>query len=168
MNDKDKKIISDLFMIEEPNDKENKWMMVAEYTAKIFSTCSRRQYAAYIIAKNGRIVGVGYNGSAPNDIHCNQGGCPRAIENTPHGSVYDNCISIHAEANALLWSDQVMRDGGTLIVNGPPCYGCAKLIAGSGIKTVVCKYDPDYANFRDVIDYLMSQEIEVRVNSVNI
>jgi deoxycytidylate deaminase len=38
-----------------------------------------------------------------------------------------------------------MRIGGTLIVNGPPCMGCAKLIASSGIKRVVYKYDADYA-----------------------
>lgn len=158
------KMISDLFMLESPNEKEQKWLKVCNYTAELFSTCIRRKYAAYIISTNGRIAGVGYNGSAPNDVHCNEGGCPRASQDVPHGSVYDNCISIHAEANALLWSDKAMRDGGTLIINGPPCYGCAKLIATSGIKTVVCEYDHEYEKFRDIVDYLMSQGIEVKVN----
>ena len=158
------KIIADLFMLEKPSQKELKWLKVCNYTAELFSTCVRRKYAAYIISPNGRIAGVGYNGSAPNDVHCDEGGCPRAQQNVPHGSVYDNCISIHAEANALLWSDQNMRDGGTLIINGPPCYGCAKLIATSGIKTVVCEYDVEYEKFRDIVDYLMSQNIEVKVN----
>lgn len=164
MNEIDKKITADLFMLDAPNDKELKWLRVCNYTADLFSTCVRKKYAAYIISTNGRIAGVGYNGSAPNDVHCVDGGCPRARENVPHGSVYDNCISIHAEANALLWSDQNMRDGGTLIINGPPCYGCAKLIATSGIRTVVCEYDPSYQNFRDIVEYLMSQEIEVKVS----
>jgi deoxycytidylate deaminase len=37
-----------------------------------------------------------------------------------------------------------MRIGGTIIVNGPPCMGCAKLIASSGLSRLVYKSDPDY------------------------
>lgn len=153
-----------LYHPEQPSHKEDLWLKVCDYTAQLFSTCARRKYAAYILAPNGRVVGFGYNGSAPNDIHCNDGGCPRARQEVPHGSNYDNCISIHAEANALIWSDQSMRHGGTLIVNGPPCFSCAKLIATSGVSNVVCKYDPHYEKFTEVIDYLISQGIKVKVD----
>ena len=53
--------------------KESKWLRVAEEIGATFSTCSRRKYGAIIIASNGRIIGVGYNGSAPNSVHCIDG-----------------------------------------------------------------------------------------------
>lgn len=57
-------------------EKELKWLDLAESIGQIFSTCSRRKYGCLIIAKNGRIIGTGYNGSAPNSVHCIDGGCP--------------------------------------------------------------------------------------------
>lgn len=149
--------------LQSPNNKEKKWLHIAREIGNTFSTCSRRQYGAVIVSSNGRIAGIGYNGSAPNDRHCNEGGCPRVTQNSIHGSNYDNCIAIHAEANALLWSDISMRNDATIVVNGPPCFSCAKLIAGSGIKTVVCEYDAEYPDFKKVVDYLMSQQIQVKV-----
>jgi dCMP deaminase len=44
---------------------------------------------------------------------------------------------IHAEVNALLNSDPILRKGGTLYVNLQPCENCAKMIAASGVKRVV-------------------------------
>jgi dCMP deaminase len=67
---------------------------------------------------------------------------------------FGNCISQHAEAGALLWSDPAMRQGGTLIVNGPPCMGCAKLIASSGIKRLVYMEDPSYSDWGTVLNFL--------------
>lgn len=143
--------------------KDLKWLRIASVMAQELSTCSRRQYAAILLSKNGRQIGSGYNGSAPGSVHCNDGGCPRANSDSAHGSVYDNCIAIHAEANALVHSDYSMLEGGTLIVNGPPCYGCAKLIATSGIRKVVCQNDPHYSNFPEIVGYLRSFNIEVNV-----
>lgn len=143
--------------------KENKWLSVAESIGQAFSTCSRKQYGAIIIAPNGRVIGIGYNGSPPKSVHCVDGGCPRAISSSPHGSTYDNCVAIHAEANAIIWSDQAMRTGATLVVNGPPCFSCAKLIASSGVAKVICKYDADYAQFDDIISFLEKLNIEVKV-----
>lgn len=150
-------------MILEPTVKELKWLNVAEYIANQFSTCSRKKYAAIILTNTGRIVGIGYNGSAPNMKHCEDGGCPRASSNVDHGSVYDNCVAIHAEANAIMWSDVGLRSGGTLVINGPPCYGCAKLIASSGISKIVCMYDKNYNQFGDIIEYLNNVGMVVAV-----
>lgn len=47
------------------------------------------------------------------------------------------CPSLHAEANALSVCDRSQREGGTMYVTSMPCYDCAKLIANSGLKTVV-------------------------------
>lgn len=52
-------------------------------------------------------------------------------------STYDDCVAIHAEANALLSSDRSLRLGGMMYVTGAVCYSCAKLIANSGISYLV-------------------------------
>lgn len=140
---------------------ETKWLEATELLAPLFSTCSKRQYFAVVLAPNKRVAGIGYNGSPPGMVHCVDGGCPRLQDNSAAGSNYDNCISQHAEAGALLWSDMSMRQGGTIIVNGPPCMGCAKLIASSGIKRVVFYVDDEYNDFNSVTEFLISAGIEV-------
>lgn len=142
-------------------DKNTKWLMGLDALAQIFSTCSKRKYASVILTPAGRLAGFGYNGSPPNHPHCDMGHCPRLLEGSANGSSYDNCIANHAEANALLWSDISTRQGGTLIVNGPPCFSCCKLIASSGIAKVVHYSDPSYAQWPDCVDFLLTSSIEI-------
>jgi dCMP deaminase len=111
--------------------------------------------------RNGRVAGVGYNGSPPGVGHCIDGACPRYAMGSEPGSQYDNCIAQHAEANALLWSDPSLRNGGTLIVNGPPCFGCAKQIASAGISRVVYVSDNSYLDFDRSIAILQQAGIEL-------
>lgn len=141
------------------NRHEIQWLKSLDTLAKNFSTCAKRQYAAVLLAENKRVIGFGYNGSPPGMGHCTDGYCPRMQDNSPNGSIYDNCISQHAEAGALLWSDPSMRIGSTLIVNGPPCMGCAKLIASSGVSRVVYKNDPDYKNSWMVSEFLVQAHV---------
>jgi deoxycytidylate deaminase len=54
-------------------------------------------------------------------------------------STYDDCPSLHAEANALITSDRSLRVGGTIYVTSHVCMGCAKLIANSGLSRVYVK-----------------------------
>lgn len=133
---------------------EVKWVKSVEFLAGMFSTCAKRQYASVVLAPNRRVAGFGYNGAPSGMGHCVDGFCPRYNNNEPNGSQYDNCIAQHAEAGALLWSDPSLRQGGTLIVNGPPCMGCAKLIASSGVKRVVYKYDEAYSQWDSVEKFL--------------
>lgn len=138
---------------------EQQWLTILPEIAKTFSTCSRRQYAAVILAPNKRVVGFGYNGAPPGLDHCTDGGCPRATANVAHGTPYTGagwCVAQHAEAGALLWSDRTARQGGTLIVNGPPCFDCAKLIASSGVTRVVYTPDPAYADWSQIHTFLAS------------
>lgn len=96
--------------------------------------------------------------------HCVDGGCPRGASNVEHGSSYDTpegfCVAQHAEAGALLHSDPARRRGGTLIVNGPPCFECARLIASSGVSRVVHLIDDDY-DWWPVRDFLVATDITV-------
>ena len=135
-------------------DHEIKWLKACEILAPMFSTCAKRQYFAVVLAPNKRVAGIGYNGSPPGMDHCIDGACPRLHQKSANGSSYDNCIAQHAEQGALLWSDPSLRQGGTLIVNGPPCMGCAKLIASSGISRVVYLKDYSYENWPAVEAFL--------------
>jgi dCMP deaminase len=140
---------------------EKNWLEACDLLAVLFSTCSRRQYFSVVLAPNKRVAGIGYNGGPPGTKHCIDGGCPHANDGSTPGLSYDNCIAQHAEAGALLWSDATMRQGGTLIVNGPPCFGCAKLIASSGVKRVVFYRDDNYTAFGDVQSFLLQAGLEV-------
>jgi deoxycytidylate deaminase len=57
-----------------------------------------------------------------------------AVEISP---AYDDCPALHAEANALMFSDRAQREGGTIYVSSGTCGGCAKLVANSGLKRAV-------------------------------
>ena len=125
--------------------KDLKYLAWAHAGAKIFSTCGKRQYMAIIVDAHGYVVGVGYNGTPVKFLHCKQGGCPRLTEGSEPGSSYDNCLSAHAEQNAIMnaFTRDSMR-GGVMYVNGEPCFTCAKMIANTGIYRLVYTSDPDY------------------------
>ena len=127
-------------MITSMSEKDFKFLQWADQGAKLFSTCSKRQYMAIIVDSEGFVLGVGYNGSPRGAAHCNEGACPRAWAGSDHkSSDYSDCIAVHAEANALLHSDfnaRARMGGVAMYVNGEPCLDCAKLIANSGVRVV--------------------------------
>lgn len=60
----------------------------------------------------------------------------KPVRSKPRES-YDDCPSLHAEANALSVCDRSQRSYGTIYVTSIPCMTCAKLIANSGLARVV-------------------------------
>lgn len=50
---------------------------------------------------------------------------------------YEDCPSLHAEANGLSRSSHIHRKGGTIYVTSDVCHQCAKLVANSGLSRVV-------------------------------
>ena len=125
------------------------------------SNCVRARHGA-VIVKNRRISSTGYNGPPSGHAHCDEGACPRAQESNVSGWGHDNCIAIHAEANAILYSSPVERDGATIFITGVPCFTCAKLIANSGISEVVTTGDP-YEDWDRVRDFLINCKVRVRL-----
>jgi deoxycytidylate deaminase len=111
---------------------------IAEAVSKR-ADCTRRQVGA-VVVKNRRIVGTGYNGAPAGAPGCAT--CPRATSGLPPGG--DNyetgahaCVAIHAEANALLYTDRQDLIGATIYVTTNPCEQCSKLIKGAGITVVM-------------------------------
>jgi dCMP deaminase len=125
------------------------------------ATCSRRKHGA-VVVRDRRIVSTGYNGAPSGFPHCLDGACPRAESDAPQGHAYESCIAIHAEANALLFSSPEERDGAALYSTGAPCFGCAKLIANSGISEVVAA-GGRYDGWDEVRDFLRACGVRVRI-----
>ncbi len=121
--------------------------------SSIFSTCGKRQYMAILADDDYMVLGLGYNGGPKGSKHCKDGGCPRLEEQSPSGSNYDNCISIHAEQNAFLHSDHSSRPT-KLFVNGPPCFTCAKLIVNSTVNKVCYVRDESYVEWANIARFL--------------
>lgn len=138
--------------------KDIQFMKMCVAMSTVFATCAKRQYAAILTDDLGHIVGTGYNGGPRGMAHCVDGGCPRMLENSPHGSNYDNCIAIHAEANAFLHSDYSSRPT-KLYVNGPPCFSCAKLIANSTVTDVYYFEDSGYLDWPKVNEFLLNSKV---------
>lgn len=67
--------------------------------------------------------------------------------------MYDDCPSLHAEANALIRSNHRDRIGGVIYVTSHICFGCAKLIANSGIARVVVDTDKADAHRNPLASY---------------
>jgi dCMP deaminase len=130
-------------------------------TTSTRATCSRRKHGA-VIVKGRRIVATGYNGGPSGYPHCDEGGCPRALSDAPQGHDYERCIAIHAEANALLYSSPEERDGAVLYCTGAPCFGCAKLIANSGVAEVVAS-GGRYDGWDTVKEFLLRSDVRVRL-----
>lgn len=121
--------------------------------------CTRRAVGA-VIVKGNRIVSTGYNGAPAGSQGCLEGACPRGRhypveeegvlvhlcgcggiwpcpEYARPMTAYDNCISVHAEANALLYADRDKCEGAVMYLTCEPCNDCKKLISASGIANVI-------------------------------
>ena len=95
------------------------------------SYCKRNKVGA-VLARNGRILATGYNGSLSGMPNV----CEEGDSTAPH--------IVHAEQNVISFSAKsgIPTQGCDLYVTVSPCIMCAKLIVQSGIKRVI--YDHRY------------------------
>lgn len=93
------------------------------------ATCPRRRVGA-VLVKDKRIIGTGYNGSAPGGDHCDDVGCMM---------VGGHCArTTHAEMNALLdgMKDRDVIKGSSLYCTITPCHQCTKLAVMMGVTDI--------------------------------
>ncbi|MGB9370567.1 MAG: dCMP deaminase family protein [Halobacteriota archaeon] len=129
---------------------KDQYYMALAKTVSLRATCTRRQYGAIIVSTGDHILSTGYNGAARNEPHCLNIGCERERLNIPKGERYELCVSVHAEANAIIQAARggAAINGATLYVNGTPCKMCWRLIKNAGIDTVVFVEDnPESSDF---------------------
>ena len=125
------------------------WIDVAHAVAKR-SLCSRAQVGAVITDPQNRIISTGYNGP-PSGFNHYESSCASWCDRSRLSQAtqgYDNCPSLHAEANALLAADRSLWADGTIYVTSSVCADCAKLIANSGLKHVVVASELEDRSYR--------------------
>jgi len=94
-----------------------------------------------VIVKDDNIIAQGFNDQYPGAQKCALVGCLREQQHIPSGSRIEDCRAMHAEwwaiTNAAKSGNSSSMKGATMYVNAAPCKVCAKIIAGTGIDTVV-------------------------------
>lgn len=115
------------------------------------SNCLRRHYGA-IIVNNDEIIATGYNGSPRGELNCcDLGVCKRQGAERYH--FYEECLSVHAEQNAIISASRRDMLGATLylscenLIDGEwikdesgevrPCPLCERMIKNSGIERII-------------------------------
>jgi dCMP deaminase len=151
-----------------PNKIDDAHMKAAEGYAELSS--ARRLKVGSIIAKDNRIISIGYNGTPAGwDNNCeneireehqyviDEGGPWHTMETM---RLETKPEVIHAEMNAIGKLAQSNESGlnATMYITHAPCFDCAKLIHIAGINKVF--YRNSYRN-TDGIEFLNKCNIEV-------
>jgi dCMP deaminase len=119
------------------------------------SYCKRKKVGA-VLAKKGRPLSCGYNGTTQGADNCCEEYDGKGISST----VTKRTV-LHAEANALSFAGKygIKTKGCTMYITLSPCLECAKLMAQHGIKKVL--YNEEYRN-TEGIEYLKENNIKVK------
>lgn len=126
-------------------DREELLMATAVIWAKR-GTCSRLQVGA-VLARDGRIISIGYNGA------------PRGIPHCTHTEDASCTVSTHAEANVVAFAavNGIATRDSELYTTHSPCLTCAHLLLNAGVRKVFYKTE-----FRETsgIDFLRNAGVE--------
>lgn len=115
------------------------------------SSCFRH-YGGAVIVRDDQIIAAGYIGAPRKTKDCfERGECLRDKFKIPHGTRYEICRSVHAEANAII---NAARAGVSLLngdmyiystdpkdgkeVNCFPCFFCKRMLINAGLRRIVC------------------------------
>lgn len=94
------------------------------------ATCPRAHCGAVLVSPDNRILGTGYNGSAPGEPHCMDVGCLMEDGHCQR--------ALHAEVNAIAFAARhgVRIEGARIYVAGPRdvCRECAKVLKAAGVS----------------------------------
>lgn len=147
-------------------DKDNYYLNIAEEVSKR-STCLQKHWGA-VIVKNDTIISTGFNGAPRKIDDCMKlGFCNLQNERKKvgkgRGTMYEYCLSVHAEQNALLFADKDKLDGATLylvgferrdlegnwyyVSNPNPCHVCRKMIVNAQIENLVVRIDSEHNKY---------------------
>ena len=137
-----------------PRPAPEEYLMGIALAVRARANCTGQKVGA-IIALDRRVVSTGYNGTPQDRPSCLAGGCVRCANRGARlaaGTLYDLCICVHAEQNALLSAARfgIGVAGGDLYTTTRPCFGCTKELLQAGIRAVYFIHDwahPD-ADFR--------------------
>lgn len=123
-----------------------------------------KQHVGAVIAKDTRIVSLGYNGPPSGTHNCDEEWPEQGCARSSKGSC---SLALHAEENAILYAakNKVDLQGAVLYVTLSPCLPCARMIYTTGIKTVY--YLNSYAEYKGIdtdegVDFLHKFGVDVK------
>ena len=143
------------------------------------SSCLTKHWGA-VIVKNDVIVSTGFNGSPRGIKDCMEKGFCRLTEyrrknNLSRGEGYEQCLSVHAEMNAIIQASKEELENSILYlygvecnnldniwtyVNNPmPCVNCRKAIINAKIKKVVIQKNDNTGIQFDVDNWKQEENI---------
>ena len=97
------------------------------------STCLDKQVGCLFVNSKNEIIASGYNGAPRGEVHCtDRGFCNK--EKT--GNLVNNCMSAHAEQNAILQC-RVPEQIHTVYTTLSPCVTCVKILMNTPCKRIV-------------------------------
>lgn len=125
----------------------DEYFLLGTQWASLRGDCTRSQVGALLVEKKThRILSHGYNGVAPKELGCLEGGCPRGLlsyEEHPPGGDYSNCKAKHAEWNCLDWAIhrhhltiETFRNS-VMYVSRRPCTLCEAYLRTEGVATTI-------------------------------
>ena len=138
------------------------YMNLAQQIA-LRSHCVKAQVGA-VIAKDTRIVSLGYNGPPAGTHNCDEEWPETGCERSDQGG---SCsLALHAEENAILYAakNRVDLEGTTLYITLSPCLPCARMIYTTKVKKVIfLKSYAEYKGFKrdEGVDFLRKFGVEV-------
>jgi dCMP deaminase len=98
------------------------------------STCARRQVGCVLTDMFGRVLATGHNGVPRALEHCTNSPCAGLGQKSGEG--LDLCHAIHAEANALMFCQEVMKIA-SCYVTASPCVSCVKMLLNTTCKDII-------------------------------
>lgn len=121
-------------------------MMETAYIWAKESYCVRAQVGA-ILAKDGRILSTGYNGTITGSDNCCEIPCSvcngkkkkmKSCTRCQGSGLNSKTSVVHAEANAIAFAGKygIKTKGCTMYVTLSPCIECSKIMMQHGIKEV--------------------------------
>jgi deoxycytidylate deaminase len=111
----------------------------------------------------GRICGTGFNGTPAKIDHLCDKGCVR--EGCAPGERLNECLAIHAEANALMHCSDIKKIDCCYIWGATPCWECAKLLCNSSVRIIFANKTYSAEIDRRVLDLLTRKNISVEIIS---
>lgn len=130
-------------MISRPTRHEVFLLMARELSR--LSTCLSRKVGCIITDTHDRVIAEGYNGipSGVKHICAEQTVCQRKSK---AGQNLEMCNAIHAEANALIYCNDIKSIKDIYLWGASPCFECAKLICNTSASHVFTNvlYTPEH------------------------
>lgn len=158
-------------------EKDKYYLNIAETVAQR-STCLCKHWGA-VIVKDDTIISTGFNGAPRNVVDCLEKQECRLLQyrrknNLGRGTAYEQCLSVHAEMNAIIFADKNKMKGATMylvgkelvgidqfeqyVISPRPCAMCRKMIINAGIENVVVRLNKNQAFTYNVKDWTLIED----------